>query len=192
MIKSGFKDYTQKLADVLAGYDWSPLEELTQDFLTCWQEKRRIFLCGNGGSAGNAMHIANDFVYGVSQKLGEGLRISVLSSNVSVLTCLANDEGYENIFSHPLSIDAEEGDVLIVLSGSGNSENILKAIQVAKQKGLKSYGILGFDGGKAREMVDVPLHFPVHDMQISEDIQLICMHMVMQQLAALSKGEQNA
>lgn len=80
------------------------------------------------------MHIANDFVYGVSQKLGEGLRISVLSSNVSVLTCLANDEGYENIFSHPLSIDAEEGDVLIVLSGSGNSENILKAIQVAKQK----------------------------------------------------------
>jgi len=181
---AGYADYAMRLQQVLQKADWSAVDLLGRDFLDCWQKKRQVFLCGNGGSAGNAIHLANDFLYGISKVAGSGLRVNALSANAAVLTCLANDEGYETIFSTQLAVQANRGDVLVVLSGSGNSPNILKVLAKAKEMGVKSYAILGYSGGKAKAMADVPIHFAVDDMQISEDLQLIVGHMVMQWLYA--------
>ncbi len=95
---------------------------------------------------------------------------------------MANDIGYEAIFSEQLAVQAEAGDLLIALSGSGNSPNIVHVIEQAKVMGVKSYAILGFTGGKCKELADVPIHFPVNDMQIAEDLQLIVGHMMMRWL----------
>jgi len=177
-------DYSKRLQDVLATSDWSGVNLLAQDMLECWQKKRQVFICGNGGSAGNAIHLANDFLYGVAKKIGAGLKSHALSANCAVMTCLANDMGYESIFSEQLAVQAQTGDILIVMSGSGNSPNILRVIEQAKAMGVKSYAILGFNGGKCKKLADVPIHFPVNDMQIAEDMQLIVGHMVMQWLYA--------
>lgn len=174
--------YSSKLQEVLASSDWSSVNLLAQDMLRCWQEKRQVFFCGNGGSAGNAVHLANDFLYGIAKKTGGGLRVQALSANSAVMTCLANDVGYESIFSEQLAVQAQAGDLLIALSGSGNSPNIVRVIEQAKAMDVKSYAILGFTGGKCKELADVPIHFPVNDMQIAEDMQLIVGHMMMQWL----------
>lgn len=177
-----FAEYSDRLRAVLMATDWSGVAQLGEELLDCWKTRRQVFLCGNGGSAGNAIHLANDFLYGISRQKGSALRVTALPANSSVLTCLANDEGYAQIFSLQLAVLANRGDVLIALSGSGNSPNIVKVLEQAREMGVKSYAILGYTGGKAKELADVPLHFPVDDMQISEDLQLIAGHMVMQWL----------
>jgi D-sedoheptulose 7-phosphate isomerase len=175
-------DYSSRLQMALQTADWSAVSRLAEELHDCWRNGRQVFICGNGGSAGNAMHLANDFLYGISKTRGSGLRVNALPANSSVLTCLANDEGYDEIFSLQLAVQGRPGDVLIVLSGSGNSPNILKALAQAKTTGLRTYAILGYTGGKAKAMADVAIHFPVDDMQISEDLQLIAGHMIMQWL----------
>jgi len=175
-------DYSSRLQMALQTADWSGVGRLAEELHDCWRNGRQVFICGNGGSAGNAMHLANDFLYGISKTRGSGLRVNALPANSSVLTCLANDEGYDEIFSLQLAVQGRPGDVLIVLSGSGNSPNILKALAQAKTSGLRTYAILGYTGGKAKAMADVAIHFPVDDMQISEDLQLIAGHMIMQWL----------
>ena len=97
-IKEFFEGYSKKLQEVLQESDWSPIEELANDIQNCWNDGRRLFLCGNGGSAGNAIHLANDFIYGIAKTTGGGLRAISLSDNSAVITCLANDIGYDNIF----------------------------------------------------------------------------------------------
>ena len=175
-------DYSSRLQMALQTAEWSGVGRLAEELHDCWRNGRQVFICGNGGSAGNAMHLANDFLYGISKTRGSGLRVNALPANSSVLTCLANDEGYDEIFSLQLAVQGRPGDVLIVLSGSGNSPNILKALAQAKTTGLRTYAILGYTGGKAKAMADVAIHFPVDDMQISEDLQLIAGHMIMQWL----------
>ena len=182
--KALFSDYASRLQTVLATSDWSAVADLASDMKLCWKAGRRVFLCGNGGSAGNAIHLANDFLYGIAKKTGGGLKVMALSANPAVMTCLANDIGYEHIYSEQLAVQAEKGDLLIVLSGSGNSPNILRVVEQAKKMGVKSYAILGFSGGQCKQLVDVPIHFPVDDMQISEDLQLVVGHMLMQWLYA--------
>jgi len=180
--KKFFESYSKKLQTVLEKSDWSEIEELASDMQKCWKDGRRVFLCGNGGSAGNAIHLANDFLYGIAKQTGGGLRVLALSDNPSIITCLANDLSYDHIFSEQLAVQAEKGDLLIALSGSGNSPNIILAIEQAKKMQVKSFAILGFLGGKCKAFVDVPIHFPIDDMQISEDLQLIVGHMLMQWL----------
>jgi D-sedoheptulose 7-phosphate isomerase len=177
-----FSSYAKKLGEILEDYDWSIVELLAKDMMDCWQQRRQVFFCGNGGSAANAIHLVNDFVYGVAKKTGGGIKALSLSANSAVLTCLANDVGYEFIFSEQLAVQAEKGDLLIALSGSGNSANILRAVDQAKVMGVKSYAILGFDGGLCKNLVDISIHFEVNDMQIAEDTQLIVGHMLMQYL----------
>ena len=177
-----FSAYSRRLQAVLAGADWSGVYSLSLAMFTAWQLGRRVFLCGNGGSAGNAIHLANDFLYGTAKKTGGGLKAIALSANAAVVTCLANDVGYDSIFSEQLAVHAEKGDLLIVLSGSGNSGNIVRVLEQAKVIGVQSYAILGFTGGKSKKLADVAIHFPVDDMQIAEDLQLIAGHMVMQWL----------
>jgi D-sedoheptulose 7-phosphate isomerase len=124
----------------------------------------------------------------LSKTPGSGLRVHSLSSNPSVITCLANDEGYDQVFSLQLAVLARKGDVLIAFSGSGNSPNIVKALEEGKKLGMTSYAVLGFSGGKAKALADVPIHFAVDDMQIAEDAQMVIGHMIMQWLYA-QRGE---
>jgi D-sedoheptulose 7-phosphate isomerase len=175
-------DYARRLQDVLSGCDWTSVARLAEELQACWKEGRQVFLCGNGGSAGNAIHLANDFLYGVSKARGSGLRVHALPANPSVLTCLANDVGYDEIYSMQIAVQARKGDVLIALSGSGNSSNIVKALEQARKLGVRSYAILGYSGGKAKELADVSIHVSVDDMQIAEDMQLVVGHMIMQWL----------
>ncbi|MGH9510082.1 MAG: SIS domain-containing protein [Terriglobales bacterium] len=179
---AGFVDYARRLNEVMDAADWTGAAHLAEELRGCWETGRQVFLCGNGGSAGNAIHLANDFLYGISKKRGSGLRVTALPANSSVLTCLANDEGYDEIFSLQLAVQGRAGDVLIVLSGSGNSPNILKALEEARKIGMRTFAILGYSGGKAKALADVPIHFAMDDMQISEDMQLVVGHMIMQWL----------
>ena len=109
--------------------------------------------------------------------------VEALTANSGILTCLANDTSYENIFAHQILNKCESGDLLIALSGSGNSENIVRALEVAKDLDVKSYAILGFNGGKCKTLATTSIHFPIFDMQISEDTQLIVGHLCMQWLS---------
>lgn len=155
-----------------------------------WQSGAAVFLCGNGGSAANAIHIANDLLYGVGVDAKcRGLRVEALAANSAVLTCLANDLGYDQIFSEQLSVKARPGDILIVLSGSGNSPNVVRAIEVGNEIGMRTFAILGYDGGECRKIAQVPIHFKVADMQIAEDIQLVVGHICMQWLRKEGKPE---
>ena len=183
-----FSDYSNRLNAVLSRFDWTPVERLAYDLRDCWQTGRQVFFCGNGGSGGNANHLANDFIYALSKTRGSGLRVQSLSANPSTLTCLANDEGYDHVFSMQLAVLARQGDVLVAFSGSGNSPNILEALQEAKKIGMTSYAVLGYSGGKAKALADVPIHFAVDDMQIAEDAQMMVGHMLMQWLYA-QRGE---
>jgi len=175
-----FENYKNKLIDALAVEPLRNVETLARELRGAITLGKQVFLCGNGGSAANAVHLANDFLYGVSKKMGKGMRVEALSANPSVLTCLANDIGYEHIFSFQLEQKALSGDILVILSGSGNSPNVVRALETAKNKNMKSYAILGFSGGECKRIADTSIHFPVPDMQISEDLQLVVGHMCMQ------------
>ncbi len=161
-------------------------EKLVTALQETWDDDRSVYLCGNGGSAANAVHLANDFLYGVGARKGKGLRVEALSANPAVVTCLANDLGYEHIFSAQLHVKGVPGDVLIALSGSGNSPNIINAIERANAIGMKTFAILGFSGGKCKDLAQTSLHFPVDDMQIAEDLQTVVGHICMQRLLSES------
>jgi D-sedoheptulose 7-phosphate isomerase len=183
-----FSDYSRRLSELLQGFDWAPVERLAHELHDCWSTGRQVFFCGNGGSGGNANHLANDFLYAISKTRGSGLRVHSLVANPSLLTCLANDEGYDQVFALQLAVLARPGDVLIAMSGSGNSPNILAALGEARRIGMTSYALLGYSGGAAKAMADVPVHFAIDDMQIAEDAQMIVGHMLMQWLFSQRAG----
>ena len=185
---SAFQNYAARLTEALARQDWESATLLANELAAVWRDGRRVFICGNGGSAANAIHWANDFLYPVAKSGGKGMKISALPANVSVLTCLANDIGYDNVFAAQLATEAEPGDVLIVLSGSGNSPNVIKALEQAKVSNMKSFALLGYSGGACKALADVVLHFPIDDMQIVEDMQLIVGHMLLQALAQMQNS----
>lgn len=180
---SNYWDYTGRLKAALEQDVSIPLHKLCVELLKAWKQGRSIFIFGNGGSAGNAIHLANDFIYGAGKSLGKGLRVEALCANSAVITCLGNDVGYEDIFSKQIEVKGMKGDIVIALSGSGNSKNIIKALTVANDMGLHTFAILGFDGGESKAIAKTPIHFNVNDMQISEDIQLVVGHICMQWLS---------
>src|SRR6476619_1614103 len=150
-----FVRYAARLSAIMAQADWSGVAVLAADLQRCWREGRSVFICGNGGSAGNAIHLANDYLYGIAKDTGLGIRVQALAANASVLTCLANDVGYDAVFSSQLAVQGRAGDVLLAFSGSGNSPNVVKAIEQANTMGIKSYAVLGFGGGKCKKIADV-------------------------------------
>jgi len=186
--KAGFAQYIERLSKALGRLDLRAVEALSRDLLGCWRDGRQVFLIGNGGSAGNATHLANDYIYALSKQIGSGIRAHSLAANPAVLTCLANDEGYDQVYAIQLRVMARRGDVLIAFSGSGNSPNILRALEAAKEIGMTSYAVLGFTGGKAKALADVPIHVAVDDMQVAEDIQMAVGHMIMQWLHGQRDG----
>lgn len=180
------RDYLDRLNSCFSGVILDQIETMAHDLRAAWVEGRQVYICGNGGSAANAIHMANDFHYGIGAcgpgpKL-PGLRVEALPANAGLITCLANDTGYANIYSHQIEVKGRPGDLLIVLSGSGNSANVVKALETSKRMGLRSYAILAFGGGKCRDLADLPIHFQIDDMQIAEDTQLVVGHLCMQWL----------
>jgi D-sedoheptulose 7-phosphate isomerase len=174
--------YLERLTLGLGSPAMELVQTLARSLQAAWESGNSIYLCGNGGSAGNAIHLANDLLYGAGLKNGRGLRVEALTANAAVITCLANDLGYDEIFSEQLRVKANAGDVLIVLSGSGNSANVVKALEVGNTIGMKTFAVLGYSGGKCKQLAQHPLHFAIDDMQVAEDLQLIVGHMCMQWL----------
>jgi len=177
MTPFNFSDYATRLSQTLENFDWARLEPLAIAIRKRWENGDRVFLCGNGGSAANATHLVNDFIYGVAPN-GKGIRAVSLTDNASIITCLANDTDYQNVFAQQLNAHANAQDLLIVFSGSGNSPNIVSALNKAKDIGMESAAVLGFGGGKSKELADIVLHFEIDDMQISEDVQQTIGHML--------------
>ncbi len=178
--------YLQRLQDSFTPAIFEAIETLARNLLQAWVEGRHVYICGNGGSAANAMHMANDFHYGIGAcgpgPSLPGLRVEAMPANVGIITCLANDTGYANIYAHQLRVKGRRDDLLIVLSGSGNSANVVQALETAAELGMKSFAILAYSGGRCLELADVPIHFEVDDMQIAEDTQLVVGHLCMQWL----------
>jgi len=146
-------------------------------------EGKRIFLMGNGSSAAMASHSACDLCKGTVQEGKTRFKIMSLNDNVPLLTAYANDFGYETVFAEPLASLAEPGDVAIAISSSGNSPNVLRAMDVARERGLTTIGITGFEGGRLREKVDVCVIVPADSqhpdgMQHAEDGQWVILHAI--------------
>ena len=169
--------YLERLKDSFNKKNLKAVEKLAMELYKAWKNGNNVYICGNGGSAANAVHLANDLHYGIGAcGLGPkipGIRVEALSANTGVVTCLANDTGYENIYSHQIDVKGRRNDILIALSGSGNSINIVRAIEASNSKGLKTFAIVGFKGGKCKEIASNVIHFEIEDMQIAEDTQLI-------------------
>ena len=181
-LKEMISSYKRNLVSQVELLDEKLVSEICEQVLRCWKDGRRLFICGNGGSAANAVHLANDYLYGVGNGEIPGMKVTGLPANEAVMTCLANDVGYEFVFSQQLRALASEGDILLAFSGSGNSPNIVEALKTARELGLTSIALLGFSGGKSKDLADVVLHIEINDMQISEDLQLTVGHMIMKHL----------
>lgn len=143
------------------------------------RRKGRIYICGNGGSAATASHFQNDFNKGVSEYIDVPFRFHCLNDNMATVMAIANDIGYEEVFRFQLRGNIEPGDILMAISGSGNSQNVLNAVEYAKEQGVKVVGLTGFDGGRLKKLSDVSLHVPVNSMQVTEDIHMIFDHLMM-------------
>ena len=178
--------YLNHLQGCFSTANLADIETLALALRQAWIDGRHVYICGNGGSAANAVHMANDLHFGIGAcgpgAKVPGLRVEALPANAGVITCLANDTGYDNIYAHQLEVKGRPGDLLIVLSGSGNSTNVVQALETANALGLKTFAIVAYSGGRCRELAEVSIHFAIDDMQIAEDTQLIVGHLCMQWL----------
>jgi D-sedoheptulose 7-phosphate isomerase len=145
--------------------------------LDALESEKNIYIMGNGGSAATASHFAVDFNKGLSYGKEKRFRFVCLNDNLPTLTAYANDVGYEDVFVEPLRNFLVRGEVVIGISGSGNSRNVLKAIEYANQQGALTVGITGFDGGALRKMAQYSVHIPIHDMQVTEDLHMVLDHL---------------
>lgn len=141
-------------------------------------ERRQVFLAGNGGSAATASHVATDLVKGVAEAGGQGIRAIALSDNVPLLTAIANDTSYREIFAKQLAALGQRGDVLCVFSGSGNSENIARAVEVAQRMQMTTIAFLGMGGGKVTAMADVSVIVRSDLYGPIEDAHMVLAHVV--------------
>lgn len=156
------------------------LEEIVDIIVRACQVGANIFVAGNGGSSAISEHFTCDHMKSVYHDTKLFPRFINLTSNVSLITAIGNDIGYNSIFSEQLSYLGKENDVLIVISSSGNSPNIVKAIETANKKGIITVALTGFKGGKAKELAKYGIHIPVDNYGISEDCHQIIMHMLAQ------------
>lgn len=178
--KAYSKAYTDNLIDILNQLDHQAIADITAAFERVHHQKKRIYFAGNGGSASTCGHFVNDFHAGSKRHGGGGYRLIDLTSNIASLTALANDVGYDHVFSHQLEGIIEEGDALVVISASGNSPNLIKAVQAAKAHKAMTIGLLGFDGGALKKACDSCLVIPTAPGQYGpvEDVHLIINHLI--------------
>jgi D-sedoheptulose 7-phosphate isomerase len=174
------KGYVAYLIKLLNELDQAAVARITQLFVDIHKTKKRIYFAGNGGSASTCGHFVNDFHAGSMRHGGGGFRMVDLTSNVAALTAVANDMGYEEVFCKQLEGVIEAGDVLVVISASGNSPNLIKAVDYAKSHGATTVGLLGFDGGKLKSLCEISLIVATPQGQYGpvEDIHLIINHLI--------------
>lgn len=144
-----------------------------------FERENTIYIFGNGGSSATASHYQNDFNKGVSEHTEKKFNFLCLNDNVATVMAVANDIGFEEVFRFQLKGHLKSGDVVIAISGSGNSKNVINAVEYAKEQGSAIIGITGYNGGKLKPLSDVSLHAPVNSMQITEDIHMIFDHLMM-------------
>lgn len=168
--------YAADAAERLMRTDFNKLAEIGALLLKAKADGRTIYLIGNGGSAATASHVTNDLVKGCRVGDATGLRAFCLSDSNALVTCLANDFSYEEIYSILLRTHAHAGDVLIAFSGSGNSPNIIHALKTAGEMGLTIVGLGGRDGGQMKSLCDLIIIAPTDSMELIEDMHLIYFH----------------
>lgn len=174
------KMYLKKEIETLNALDVDSINDVINVLLDASQRKATVYICGNGGSATTASHFVCDFNKGVSKGANKYFKFVCLNDNMAVLTAIANDISYEDVFYYQLQGLLTKEDVFIAISGSGNSTNIIKAAQYAKTVGCQIISLTGYDGGKLRTIAGFSLHVPIDDMQIAEDNHMIFDHMIMQ------------
>jgi D-sedoheptulose 7-phosphate isomerase len=170
--------YIQLLVKELNSISTKRIAEISTVLRHAQQSKKRVYVFGNGGSAATASHLACDFGKNTYQPKQPRLKVISLVDSLAGLTAYANDKGYENVFSEQLLSLAEVGDIAIAISGSGNSPNVLKGIQTARQMGLKTIGLTGLEGGELEKMVDICLVVASDSMERIEDIHLVISHIL--------------
>ncbi|MGL6197279.1 MAG: D-sedoheptulose-7-phosphate isomerase [Thermoguttaceae bacterium] len=179
------KQYNNWLNEILPQCDQSALVAAAELVRKTYDADKQIFTAGNGGSAAVAVHFAADFGKNVAAP-GEKLpRILTLCGNVSTITALGNDCGYDQVFTGQLRNLMNAGDLVILISASGNSPNVVSAAEYARQNGAKVLGLTGFDGGKLRSLSDVNLHVPSKVYELVEDVHSFFTHSIVH---ALKKG----
>jgi D-sedoheptulose 7-phosphate isomerase len=171
-------DYKTLLVETLDRLDLARIETAIEWFDQARREGRQIFVCGNGGSAATASHFACDIVKGASFGHEKRFRILALTDNLATITAYANDVSYDAIFAEQLRNFARSGDLVVAISGSGNSPNVVRAIETAKEIGCRTIAMTGRDGGKLAPLADLNIHAPSPHMGRIEDAHMIACHMI--------------
>ncbi len=173
-IENLFNEFKAQL-DLVNYQEVNNLVDLIYD---SYKNDRTIFIIGNGGSASNAAHLAQDMAKGAiyDQKVDKRIKALSLSDNISYITAVGNDDGFQHVFTSQLRTFAKEGDVLLTISCSGNSKNIIDAVEFAHSRNMKVVGVTGFDGGKLRQICDFPVHVPINDFGIVESVHSVIFH----------------
>lgn len=185
--KNSIREYLEKEINIIKNLDIEAINSAMNLLEETREKGTMVYLIGNGGSAATASHIQNDFNKGISEGLEKKYNFCCLCDNFATVMAIANDDCYENVFYNQLLNRLKLGDVLIAISGSGNSKNVIKAVEYAKGKGNMVIGFTGYDGGKLKTMSDISLHVPLNNMQIAEDVHTIFNHTMMYVLCNLLK-----
>lgn len=173
-------DYFGESARAASSIDWVNVERAVEILLDAHHQGCSVFSCGNGGSASIANHLQCDHVKGVRTDTDLSPRVVSLSTNVELLTAVANDIGYEEVFTYQLQSQARPGDVLVVISSSGCSANVVRALTWARDNGLRTIALTGFSGGGARAVAEVAIHVDCDNYGIVEDLHQAVMHAMAQ------------
>lgn len=179
-------DYRQKISEylelereVLKKLDIDAINAAMNLIMEAYTAKKKIYIFGNGGSSATASHYQNDFNKGLSEYVDTKFNFTCLNDNVATLMAIANDIGFEEVFRFQLRNKLEPGDIVIAISGSGNSQNVILAVEYAKAQGNQVIGMTGYNGGKLKELADISLHVDINSMQITEDVHMIFDHLIM-------------
>lgn len=188
--KLGAREFLQQVGETMLRVDERQINKLADLIYECYQQGRFVFICGNGGSGSNASHFCEDLGKGTLRREDfdndsrKRLKVLSLTDNTPYILAWANDEGFDRIFVEQLKNLASPRDLLIAISGSGNSPNVLRAVEWANQHGLVTFGCTGFSGGKLKTLAQHHLHVPIDDMGIVESIHLTIFHWVLDNLYA--------
>ena len=182
--------YLDYLSGILARLDTAAIAAFTETLLDARERDARIFFLGNGGSAATASHFANDIAIG-TRSPEKPFRAISLTDNAAAITAIANDDGYAEIFVQQLRTLLAPGDVVVAISASGNSENVIRAVEYANGRGATTVGLTGFDGGRLAEIVSLGVHIPTNPGEYgpAEDGHMILDHLIGAYLARRVRGE---
>lgn len=174
------RGYVRRHIHLLEHLDLAAIAAISRLLMACWDRGRTIFCAGNGGSAATASHFATDLSWGLREGIRTPPRVVSLAANTPLLTAVGNDVGYQEVFVEQMRGLFQTGDVLLAISASGNSENILRAVQFANDRGGHTIGLTGFDGGRLKALCTMCLHVetPRGEYELVEDVHHAVCHMV--------------